>query len=399
MTTLDERSEKYWLQDQEIEHVLRAIIPDRIFVDDKFLEQLNELVNRLGDKVYSALLFLLCRQSFDNDEAKLHWIAVVDLHSLMAKKLGESIDIRLALVSYFLQDKNCFERPALIDLAFFEKIQDSVYKDELTGLYNYRYLKAHLEQELQRAQRYNSIISVVMMDIDDFKYFNDHHGHEAGNRMLTKLACILQDSIRGIDTAIRYGGEEFVLTLPGTNKEGAYMVYERIQKTLREDSLEYANEQPLGFLSVSAGIATYPIDTSDAGELLQRADNAMYIAKNLGKNQVHVYGENRRSHLRVKTQLQGSYSIGHPDERNLLNVHDISENGMLVIIDEAIPVGIMLNVLIDFQDDEQPLSYPARVIRTEIMDDGHYQLGLGMVQMPTQDRMRLQKYLDKCRTE
>lgn len=396
MISFSKQTEEFWQQDQDAEEALRAIISDRIYVNDAFHEKINSLVEKFGNNIYANLLHMLCRQNFEADKAKQHWEKILTLHYSMTEKLAGSrpIDVRLALINYFLHDEDGFEQPALIDLVFFDRMQESAYKDELTALFNYRYLKEHLDQELQRSKRYSSMVSIMMLDIDDFKYYNDHHGHEAGNLVLKKFAQILKDNIRGMDTAIRYGGEEFLLTLPATNKDGALIVYERIKEALSHISIEFAKEQPLGVISTSAGIATCPADASDADTLIQHADNAMYIAKNHGKNRVQIYGKNRRSHQRIETRLDGTYSLGHPDNQHPLTTLDISEGGLLIMTDEEIPVGALLDIRLIVQGGS-PLPFPSRVIRSAINEDGRYTSGVHIVEIPSQDRIRLQNFINE----
>ncbi|MEE8428976.1 MAG: diguanylate cyclase, partial [Gammaproteobacteria bacterium] len=288
-----------------------------------------------------------------------------------------------------------FEQPTLIEIVFFEKMQESAYRDELTALYNYRYLKEHLEQEMQRAKRYGSMVSLMMLDIDDFKIYNDQHGHEAGTHVLVKFADLIMANIRGVDTAVRYGGEEFLLILPTTGKIGVVTVYERLQKILREARIKHADGQPLGAITASAGVATFPADAADASELLQHADNAMYVAKKSGKDQIYIYGDNRRSHQRVDIQLEGSYALGDPAQRRPLQTINISEGGMLIVVESQVPDGAILDILLKLPEARQTIPFPGRVMRNEPMDDGNYLVGVRVVEIPTQDRLQLQNFIDK----
>lgn len=209
-------------------------------------------------------------------------------------------------------------------------MQESVFKDGLTGLFNFRYLKSHLSQELHLAQRYGSTVSVMIFDIDDFKIYNDQHRHEMGNNVLKIFSDILQQTVRKMDSAIRYGGEEFVLILPATRKEGAVIVYERIHEALQAANITHAESQSLGLISASAGIASYPSDTEDPDKLLEYADAAMYMAKYTGKNRYHCYGANRRSNYRVRTCLNGWFTLGGNKTKYALSTIDVSESGLLI---------------------------------------------------------------------
>lgn len=397
MISQDLNNMRQWQQDQTLENALRVLLQDRIYVTESFLGQINILLKQYSEDVYPVILYMLTHKNFEKNDAHRYWDDILSLHQDMSSKLNmvESLDLRVAVLNYFLRNdyKDTFEKLALVDLVFFEKVQESAYKDELTGLFNYRYLKEHLPQELLRATRYGSMVSVIMLDIDDFKYYNDNHGHEAGNQVLIRFAEILNDNVRSIDTVIRYGGEEFILLLTATNKEGALVVYDRIQRSLKTASIPKEKQQPLGIISASAGIATYPSDAEAAGELIQNADNAMYIAKKSGKNRAHIFGENRRSHKRLHAKLRGNYSLGHPGEKFPLTTIDVSEGGLLVLINESVPDGALLDVQVNLVDSGGPLVFPARVVHVEKSEDGKYHIGLRIVEMPSQDRIRLQSLI------
>ena len=153
--------------------------------------------------------------------------------------------------------------------------------DGLTGLYNHRYLHERLEEELHRAQRYDDKISLLFVDCDDFKAFNDTYGHKAGDQALARIARVLESCSRRVDLAARYGGEEFVLVLVGTGPAGARTVAERVRAEVAASSLAAGQR-----LSVSVGVASYPRDAGGKDELLDKADWAMYAAKRGGRDRV-----------------------------------------------------------------------------------------------------------------
>ena len=156
--------------------------------------------------------------------------------------------------------------------------------DRLTELYNHGYFQQRLEEEFNRAARFGHNISLIMLDIDDFKEFNDTFGHPQGDRVLRAVSAIIRANLRDIDIAARYGGEEFVVLLPETELDGAAAVAERIRTTVEEYRLEEGAQR--AFRTVSVGVATFPGDANTASRLLELADQAMYRAKRAGKNRV-----------------------------------------------------------------------------------------------------------------
>jgi len=169
-----------------------------------------------------------------------------------------------------------------------EELRQLAITDGLTGLYNYRYFKEQLQQELNRAHRHNLNISVVMIDIDHFKQYNDKNGHPAGDVVLKDIARLLRDNIRNIDLAARYGGEEFSLILIETDKPPAKIVSEKIRKLVEDYGFAYESSQRDGKLTISTGVATFPEDGEDFDTLVSQADQRLYCAKEAGRNVIFV---------------------------------------------------------------------------------------------------------------
>jgi diguanylate cyclase (GGDEF)-like protein len=172
--------------------------------------------------------------------------------------------------------------------------------DSMTGLFNLRQLWLVLDRELERARRYNRLCSLAMIDIDDFKEYNDRHGHLQGDEVLKLAAEIFRDSIRNSDIVARYGGEEFVVVMPETGKELALHVGEKLRRAFQEYQFPLQDTQPGGRLTISMGIATFPQDADNARELVDMADRALYQAKRGGKNRVTAWdggsGAKQRHH-------------------------------------------------------------------------------------------------------
>jgi diguanylate cyclase (GGDEF)-like protein len=173
--------------------------------------------------------------------------------------------------------------------------------DGLTGLFVRRYFDARSEEEIERARRYGSEFSVVMMDVDDFKALNDTYGHQVGDRVLRAVAQIVKANMRGVDTAARYGGEEIALILPRTGMVAAYNQAERIRQAIAEH--RWATDDD-GVIKVTAsfGIAAFPESRAPTAEdLVKRADRALYRAKKTGKNRVELFWSDESGANRLPT--------------------------------------------------------------------------------------------------
>ena len=167
-----------------------------------------------------------------------------------------------------------------------KRLQHMVIHDGLTGLHNHRYFRDALEEEVQRSGRYERCFSLIFVDVDHFKRYNDTHGHPAGDEVLKTLARLLKEHCRNIDIAARYGGEEFVLLLPESDKDAARQFAERLRKSVEEHPFKGRETQPMGMVSLSLGVASFPQDGTDSVTLLAHADKALYKAKGSGRNNV-----------------------------------------------------------------------------------------------------------------
>ncbi len=176
----------------------------------------------------------------------------------------------------------------LDNLRMYERIKRYAIADGLTGLHNHRYFQEQLEKEYSRARRFNLSLSLILLDIDHFKNFNDTYGHQQGDMILKGIALILKRCVRDIDLAARYGGEEFAVILPETPKKNATVVAERIRSSL--ESFEFKHKDEILHVKASLGVAGHPDDDiANRLDLIAKADEALYKAKAEGRNKVCLY--------------------------------------------------------------------------------------------------------------
>lgn len=205
-------------------------------------------------------------------------LGVINLHK---KEVGGFSEREIRLVQAITAQAAI----AIENARLYQQTRDLSNTDSLTRLANRRFFQAALEKEFAQARRYGANFSLIMIDIDHFKRYNDAHGHLQGDKVLRDVAQILQDNIRRIDLAARFGGEEFIILMPRTNKEGARAAAEKLRLCVAErEFMGAAESQPEGRLTLSLGIAEFPEDADSLETLQDRADQALYQAKREGRN-------------------------------------------------------------------------------------------------------------------
>ncbi|MDY6792742.1 MAG: response regulator [Thermodesulfobacteriota bacterium] len=226
-------------------------------------------------------------------------VAVTNLKDMESKVKG----LKLGVDDYLVKPINMHEFRARINAlikkkAYLDKLKTgyesavhSAITDRLTGLYNYAYFHYFLENEIKRSERHHHPVALIMMDIDDFKHFNDSMGHLAGDEILKQLGRLIREDIREIDLGVRYGGEEFAIVMPYTDLKGAINMARRIKSLIKNHSF-MVNNFPPASLTVSMGIAVYPENALTSTDLIQGADTALYGAKNGGKDRIYMVDDN-----------------------------------------------------------------------------------------------------------
>ncbi|MCX6118053.1 MAG: GGDEF domain-containing protein [Proteobacteria bacterium] len=166
-----------------------------------------------------------------------------------------------------------------------DKTQALLYQDEVTGLYNYRYLDVALDGELKRLQRFHAPFSLLFIDLDNFKAINDSHGHMTGSSVLKQVGDVIKLAVRDVDNVIRFGGDEFVVVLIGANSRQALQAAERVRSRVQNTTFKTDTKEPLS-LTASIGVASCPEHGRDKNAILKMADETMYQSKKNGKNRV-----------------------------------------------------------------------------------------------------------------
>ena len=244
-------------------------------------QQLDQLREERGDGFYSDLIFALLGRRYSQLDAHSMWGEIVSHRDVLTGTLGRNPGIVVAALDWLTNcqdDKG--EELRLIESGKLEKMQERAVVDGLTGLYDHDTLLTLLEKEVERAKRHTKPLAFLLFDLDGFKQINDEYGHQKGDEVLAKLADIVRETIRTMDIAGRYGGEEFALILPETEVTSASQSAERLRAAIEERFRQDAQ------LTISVGIACCPDDGNAVEALVKKADEALYQAKSEGKNRV-----------------------------------------------------------------------------------------------------------------
>jgi len=214
----------------------------------------------------------------DPESAKKTWMSILRHAHELSGKLERNVGLPMAACDYLSTIHALVKHPVLIEENELRNKEENASRDWLTGLFNRRYFHKELLKEAERFRRFGTPFSLLMADVDHFKRFNDQHGHPAGDTALKTVAEVLTRIARVYDKTVRYGGEEFAVILPQTDRKEAIIVAERIRETMEKRSIVH-DGLPLGMLTLSIGVGAYPLDALDMADLVRRADQALYLAK------------------------------------------------------------------------------------------------------------------------
>ena len=364
---------------------------ERLLVRGAWKRRLLQLEEKYGADAYRSLFYIVAHLDFSPRRAKYHWQKLLDVWEELDRKTGSRLDLRVVVVHYFLKVQKKLRNPAVVEIKFLQQAEDSVLVDELTRIYNYRYFQHRIEQEIKRVRRYDRGMSLLMIDVDDFKWFNDQNGHLAGNAALKRIAGVLNKCVRDVDVVCRYGGEEFTVILPTTFKNGALTAAEKMRLRIERARFAGENAQPLGKVTVSIGVATVPTNASGIEDLIARADAALYRAKAFGKNRVEAFSDERREFVRFDVAVKGKLLVLEKTPLTF-TTSNVSEGGLLFRSRRRLVVGGIVQLELRLPRESRTWNCTARVVRVEEENDA-YEIGVKIVHVEGADLFKFQRFL------
>lgn len=210
---------------------------------------------------------------------------------------------------------------AIANARLYTKTRELSVKDELTGINNRRHFQNMLQMEWKRALRFHRELSLIMIDVDYFKTYNDTFGHPQGDKVLKQIGTLLKKNLREVDTVARFGGEEFVLLLPDTDKRGAVAVAEKVRMMVEGQRFFTEDRKDTRTITISAGIASFPDDVREMDDLIDHADIALYRAKEMGRNMIQCFAPTEDEETLERVEEKPITSVFE------LNPRDLSEGG------------------------------------------------------------------------
>lgn len=275
------RDEIYALEAQGVDLV--AILgADQHLTPEELGKVLSGLPSGAHDSLYSELLYFVARLELPEDESKALWEQILRHKQRLKQQLNRNVGFQVAMLDYLSNKRQMLDKVRFLNSRVYQTLITQVDHDSLTGVFNRRFFQQHLLREIKRAHRYGSALSLLMLDLDNFKLYNDTCGHLAGDRALAVIADSLKKTVRAADLVCRYGGDEFAVICSRTVKHDALTLADRLcarvkALNLLPDVKSYS--KPLG---VSVGLATCPEDASEVEALIQIADDALFAAKKEG---------------------------------------------------------------------------------------------------------------------
>lgn len=244
---------------------------------------LKEYLDFSITNTFSELIFRLTHEIYSEDKAKILWDKIITHKEEVESKLGRNVGILVTALDYLTNISGDLTSPKIIEDHRIEEAALMATRDHLTGLYLRSVFDFSIERLYQEHKRYGKNLSLLMIDVDDFKKVNDNFGHQSGDTMLKGLGKIVLETIRDADFAARYGGEEISIILPETPEDTAIIIAERLRNNVKK----YFYSEPK--ITISIGVSAN-MDLANSGiDMIRYADKALYAAKLKGKNRVETW--------------------------------------------------------------------------------------------------------------
>ncbi len=346
------------------ERLLNSLLADRRLDGDRLLARLKELRTFEGLSSFSAALYRLAHIDTKEEEAESIIAALLEHRKGMAGTLGRDPGLHVAAIDYLSNFRKLLEEPTVIEYAQLEQTERSATTDVVTETYNRRHFQHALDVEIRRARRYSLQLSLLILDLDFFKSVNDIYGHPVGDMVLAQAGRCIRRVVRDSDLACRYGGDEFAVILPETDRLGAHAVGERIRRRVRGTFSSKPIDGKIVSMTISGGLSSYPDDGVAPEVLIEKADQALYLAKSSGKDSIVIYHSERRGAVRYPTKPSARVMLAGPPPAMPIAVNpvNLSRGGALVETEMDCALAEAVELTVEEETDSwSALGYVVRV--------------------------------------
>lgn len=347
---------------------LAALLTDKKLDGGRLLSRLREIRSFEGLAAFSEVVHLLAHVELTEPDAEELLVELLRHRGEMSGQLGRDPGLQVAAIDFLTHVRPLLTNPTVVELTLLDQTERYAITDPLTDLFNRRFFQSALDTEVRRSHRHSLELAVLMLDLDSFKSVNDVYGHPFGDRVLRRAGGAIRRSVRESDTACRFGGEEFCVILPETDRLGAFAAGERVRRNLENDFADTQIDGRLVAMTISGGVACFPDDGETSEALVDRADEALYRSKLRGRNRIVIHHAEKRRATRypVNTSTRARLAMrprGEADEVHPLN---LSTGGALL---ESVRGYRRADaVVLTLECGSGPCILPARVVRVEDRD-------------------------------
>ncbi|ABZ95031.1 GGDEF domain receiver component of a two- component response regulator [Leptospira biflexa serovar Patoc strain 'Patoc 1 (Ames)'] len=368
---------------KRIEDTIMDLLEEDPNQESQLISKLELSHPHLKDRslLYSTVLKVLTSLELIESEAMDVWHAVLENQTKLSECLKRPVGFRVALLDFFTNQNQKIKNPKIIELRLYSETEKLILVDELTRLYNRRHFETALLREFKQSTRYNLNLSLLIIDIDDFKKINDTYGHLMGDEILKQIASKISTSLRMEDTACRIGGEEFAIIFPQSNESQALKAAEKLLEACRTIQI---SGKPV---TISGGLVSYPEKVKRCEDMYDLADRALYTAKDTGKNQIIVYSNEKRSSLRFETNLELFCVLPNKTIRSISK--NISITGIAFETEDDLSLNDSIPVLLRESDSNHEINAKIKVVRKQKIGEKSYSVGAEFVELSNESQTKL----------